>query len=261
MKTYNDLLNEFNTLPYNKEVIDIYKEFSELELMEVYISNKLYLKEYQDIECNEILLESVINNIQSVLNTLGEKIFDFIMKILKLLKDGLNTLINWVDKNFNNNVKFSNSQYDMNAFLQEYNIAKKKINTLSFISDTKLKKVVQDGFVKILYNVDSKNNILDFFKEDLDPNNSNNISTKWSSYYNLMKNLCDKEYLINFYIDTKPNKTSNTFLCMDINKFIELCKYINKKALLSSLSDRDIIKVCGDLGCTEYKKDNNRDFI
>lgn len=34
-----------------------------------------------------------------------------------------------------------------------------------------------------------------------------------------------------------------------------MSKYINKKALLSSLSDKDIIKVCCDLGGTDYKKD------
>jgi len=103
MKTYNDLLLELESIPYSKDYIDIYKEQSELELMESYIENQLYLKEYFDVDYNEILMESLNEQSKGLLEKIYEKIFNFFMKILRLIRDGLNALISWLDTNFNPN--------------------------------------------------------------------------------------------------------------------------------------------------------------
>ena len=45
MKTYNDLRLEILSIPYSNDMFQIEKESAELQIMEKYLNNQIYLQE------------------------------------------------------------------------------------------------------------------------------------------------------------------------------------------------------------------------
>ena len=58
MKTYAELFQEIQTFPYSDEMFDLYKDSVQLEFIEIYINNQLYIRENFD-NTNQILMESL----------------------------------------------------------------------------------------------------------------------------------------------------------------------------------------------------------
>jgi len=58
MKTYAELFNEIQISPYGDEMFQLQKECAELNYMEAYIENQLYIRENFK-EPNDLLVESL----------------------------------------------------------------------------------------------------------------------------------------------------------------------------------------------------------
>ena len=101
MKTYSELMMEMQLLPYSKDVLELQKESMEFELMESYLDNQLYLREYLNIDNSGSIYKVIEKETAGSFKSLLQKIFKFFMKILRMIRNALDVLINWIDRNFN----------------------------------------------------------------------------------------------------------------------------------------------------------------
>jgi len=97
MKTYNEYTQEIETILNSKDYLDIYKEQCEIEILESYIENQLYLREYtNDHYIDESKLQMYIEASSEKSLTLVQKIFNFTNTILSRIWKLITGVFTWV---------------------------------------------------------------------------------------------------------------------------------------------------------------------
>jgi len=100
MKTYAELFNEIQISPYGDEMFQLQKECAELNYMEAYIENQLYIRENFK-EPNDLLVESLDEDrLQRLITEAEDKSESWFIKIKNVIVSFFSRILQWISKFF-----------------------------------------------------------------------------------------------------------------------------------------------------------------
>jgi len=254
--TYNELVLELQTLPYSKEFMEIKKESYELELMESYIENQLYLRENFnnfDVIQNDIILEGISDKIKTIASNIWTKIYNFFIGILKMIHKALGSLINFIERHFNptleGRAKAEAEKVAKDLLDAGKNIGKDLMNKVKNKIDDGLTVEATDPFTKYNLNMNDENKRR--FREvnlheSLHPRDFIKNYKKIINKFNNLKVFLDKKYIIASYVQKgdidkflKNDDTENIEKICKI--FIDLLKNdFNKRTIIFYIDPHNI---------------------
>jgi len=108
-QTYGELMTEIVSFPYSKDMFELEKECAELDLMNSYIENQLYLRETFGENVNiDYMLEAadqskfskVLDKIKEVGASIGKRLWDLFMRLLDMIRRAALAVTNYVKSKF-----------------------------------------------------------------------------------------------------------------------------------------------------------------
>lgn len=182
MKLYQEMLNDIELMFNSDEYIKLQKEASELDILERYIDNQLYLFTYceniiiDNGNINKIIYESVIKE-----DAWYQKIISYNIKISKKLIDLIIGTLKWIMKQIKN-------LYNHVLKINETNILQRIRNLLSVKNESYLQEDVNSvlstihDIFKNIYS-DYYNKYINFVKKIQDKVDINNLEIKVNDVY------------------------------------------------------------------------------
>jgi len=211
MRNYGEMIHEIDVLMNSKEVLDIYKEQCELDILNSYIENQLYLREYNESsDISSFKIDMYIEAAMTKQAKWYQKVIKYTQIILAKVWKLISNIFKWVGNAIKQLLKFIAQQKEEDILSK----AKSQLNGTAYNGESS----------NNLYNEDAQQ-ALDYFKKKFIESHDkykkiySDFSTKVDSKLDMSKLIIkiNGENFTNLFSENNPNGDSIKKICENNN--------------------------------------------